>query len=280
MTHQNRLIAGRSDGASSGRTENLHSESDLQTSPMQSQKSSTRFYYGNVWRKSTEEPNRTTETIPTFSCPPQPTSSSSFLLEQSVPQTVPCTPLPPQPYSTGGMVPSSAQTAPFLMALLKLNIEGCIGSRPGNGTLNQNPPNITALHTRLQNVKPEKESLPVRAPAKFPAICDVGTNQRAQSTLPLEQQSSQLHSLHQQQLDLLNCWSSTTPIHQVSAVMPRPVVGQNAVMKTGSSVMDDGELSPVVAELLRQQAMYEHLCGVYLCGQLPLPPIFKLYTPP
>uniref|UniRef100_A0A1I8EGI5 Uncharacterized protein n=2 Tax=Wuchereria bancrofti TaxID=6293 RepID=A0A1I8EGI5_WUCBA len=277
------------DGASSGRTENLHSESDLQTSPMQSQKSSTRFYYGNVWRKSTEEPNRTTETIPTFSCPPQPTSSSSFLLEQSVPQTVPCTPLPPQPYSTGGMVPSSAQTAPFfngekeydlIQALLKLNIEGCIGSRPGNGTLNQNPPNITALHTRLQNVKPEKESLPVRAPAKFPAICDVGTNQRAQSTLPLEQQSSQLHSLHQQQLDLLNCWSSTTPIHQVSAVMPRPVVGQNAVMKTGSSVMDDGELSPVVAELLRQQAMYEHLCGVYLCGQLPLPPIFKLYTPP
>lgn len=64
------------------------------------------------------------------------------------------------------------------------------------------------------------------------------------------------------------------------SVMPRPVVGQNAVMKRGSPVRDDGEMGPIVAEMLRQQALYEHLCGVYLCGQLPVPPIFKLYTPP
>lgn len=62
--------------------------------------------------------------------------------------------------------------------------------------------------------------------------------------------------------------------------MPRPVIGQNAVMKKVSSVRDDGELVPVVAEMLRQQALYEHLCGVYLCGQLPVPPIYKLYSPP
>lgn len=62
--------------------------------------------------------------------------------------------------------------------------------------------------------------------------------------------------------------------------MPRPVVGQNAVIKRGSSIREDGELGPIVAEMLRQQALYEHLCGVYLSGQLPVPPIFKLYSPP
>lgn len=65
------------------------------------------------------------------------------------------------------------------------------------------------------------------------------------------------------------------------SVMPRPVVGQNAVMKRARSpVREDGELGPIVAEMLRQQALYEHLCGVYLSGQLPVPPIFKPYSPP
>lgn len=64
------------------------------------------------------------------------------------------------------------------------------------------------------------------------------------------------------------------------SVMPRPVVGQTAVMKSQSQVGDDGPLAPVMAEMLRQQALYEHLCGVYFCGQLPVPPIFRMYTPP
>lgn len=250
------------DGASSDRTESLHSESDPQTSPAQSQKSPTCFYYANMWKKSTTEPYQTTEAIPTFSCPPQPTSSSSsFTLEQNVPRTVPCAPpLPPplpqsQPYFTGaGMVSSSAHTAPFLngekeydliqvlfnissfhlkvispvfsflsfhnphtfilQELLKLNIQGCIGSGCGIGTFSQNLPNTAALHTRLHDVKPDKGSHPVKVPTKFRSVCDTGTKQR---TVPLEQQSNQLHPHHQQQSDLLNCWSSTAPLHQVSA---------------------------------------------------------------
>ncbi|VDK71067.1 unnamed protein product [Litomosoides sigmodontis] len=274
-------------------------KSDPQTSPVQSQKSPTCFYYANMWRKSSAEPYQTSEAIPTFSCPPQPTSSSSFTLEQNVPRTVPCAPPPPppqpppppppqsQPYLIGtGMVPSSAQTAPFLngekeydliQELLKLNIQGCIGSGCGIGTLSQNLPNIAAQHTRLHDVKADKGSHPMKVPTKFPSVCDTGTKQR---TVPLEQQSNQLHPHHQQQSDLLNCWSSTTPLHQVSTVMPRPVVGQSAVMRRGSPVRDDGELGPIVAEMLRQQALYEHLCGVYLSGQLPIPPIFKSYSPP
>ncbi|CAG9535298.1 unnamed protein product [Cercopithifilaria johnstoni] len=282
------------DGTNSGRTESLHSESDPQASPVQSQKSPTCFYYANIWRKSTEEPYQTTETIPTFSCPPQPTSSSSsFILEQNVPRTVPCAPPPPpqpQPYlSSGGVIPSLGQTVPFfsgekeydlVQELLKLNIQGCIGSGSGVGTLSQNSPDTAALHTRLHDVKSDKGSLPAKALAKFHAVCDIGTKQHTPNVVPLEQESSQLHPHHQQQLDLLNCWSPTTPLRQVSTVMPRPVVGQNAVMKRGLPIREDGELGPVVAEMLRQQALYEHLCGVYLSGQLPVPPVFKLYTPP
>ncbi|VDO27165.1 unnamed protein product [Onchocerca flexuosa] len=279
-----------SDGANSDHTESLHSESDLpQTSPVQSQKSPTRFHYANIWRKSMDGSHQMAETIPTFSCPPQPTSSSaSFKLEQSVPRTVPYAPPPSQLHSAGGTIPSSAQTAPFLSSekeydliqeLLKLNIEGSVGSGSGIDTLSQNSPNTVVLPTRLQDVKSNKGLFPVKVPVKYSAICDTGTNQCTLSAPSLEQQSNQLIPAHQQQLDLSNCWSSM-PLHQVSSVMPRPVIGQNAVLKKGSSVRDDGEVGPVVAEMLRQQALYEHLCGVYLCGQLPAPPMYKLYTPP
>ncbi|VDK61107.1 unnamed protein product [Onchocerca ochengi] len=278
------------DGANSDRTESLHSESDPpQASPVPSQKSPTRFHYANIWRKSMDGSHQMVEAIPTFSCPPQPTcSSASFKLDQSVPRTVPYASPPPQLHPTGSTIPSSTQTVPFLNSekeydliqeLLKLNIEGCVGSGSGISTLSQNSPNTAVLHTRLQDVKSNKGLLPVKVPVKFNAVCDTGTNQCTPSATSLEQQSNQLHAPHQQQLDLSNCWSSM-PLHQASTVMPRPVIGQNAVMKKVSSVRDDGELVPVVAEMLRQQALYEHLCGVYLCGQLPVPPIYKLYSPP
>ncbi|MCP9259419.1 hypothetical protein DINM_002366 [Dirofilaria immitis] len=289
----------RQDGANSDHTESLHSESDPQASPVELEKSSTRFYYANIWRKSTEESHQMAEAIPTFSCLPQPTSSSaSFISEQSVPRTVSYAPSQPQLYPTGGMIPSSPQTMPFLMArrnttlfryylasrfsceLLKLNIEGCVGSGSGIGALSQNSPNNAILHTKLDDVKANKGSLPMRVPVMFPAVCDASTNQCTHYAVPLEQQSNKLHPHHQQQLDLLNCWSSI-PLHQLSTtMMPRPVVGQNAILKKGSLIRDDGELSPIVAEMLRQQALYEHLCGVYLCGQLTVPPVFKLFTPP
>uniref|UniRef100_A0A915PZJ7 Uncharacterized protein n=1 Tax=Setaria digitata TaxID=48799 RepID=A0A915PZJ7_9BILA len=277
-----------SGGPGSDRTESLHSESDPHTSPVQSEKSPTQFSYTNIWRKSAEEPHQTAETVPTFSCPPQPTSSSSsFMLEQSVLRTVPSAPTLPQSYHNGSVIPSSAQNAPFfsgekeydlIQELLKLNIEGCTGSGSRIGTLSQNSPNNAVLHAR-RDVKPDRGSLPVRTPSKLTTLCDTGV-QRTPSALPLEHQSNQLRPHHQQSLDLLNCWSPT-PLHQVStSVMPRPVVGQNAILKRGSpSAREDSELDPIVVEMLRQQALYEHLCGIYLCGQLPLPPIFKLYTP-
>uniref|UniRef100_A0A0R3RFS8 Uncharacterized protein n=1 Tax=Elaeophora elaphi TaxID=1147741 RepID=A0A0R3RFS8_9BILA len=293
----NNVFQNFQNGANSDHTESLHSESDPQASPVQSQKSPTCSYYANIWKKSSDEPYQTTEGIPTFSCPPQSTSSSSFVLEQSVPRTaVPCAPPPPPPplpqpqsYLPDGVTQSSAQTVPFfngekeydlIQELLKLNIEGCIGSGSGIGTPSQNSSNTATLHTRLQDVKLDKGSLSVRAPANFTAVCETTTKQRTPAAVSLEQQSTHLHPHHQQQLDLLNCWSPTTPVHQASTVMPRPVVGQNAVMKRGSPIREDGELGPIVAEMLRQQALYEHLCGVYLSGQLPVPPIFKLYAPP
>ncbi|KAM3723595.1 Meiosis-specific coiled-coil domain-containing protein MEIOC [Dirofilaria immitis] len=289
-TVYNWISGAGQDGANSDHTESLHSESDPQASPVELEKSSTRFYYANIWRKSTEESHQMAEAIPTFSCLPQPTSSSaSFISEQSVPRTVSYAPSQPQLYPTGGMIPSSPQTMPFfngekeydlIQELLKLNIEGCVGSGSGIGALSQNSPNNAILHTKLDDVKANKGSLPMRVPVMFPAVCDASTNQCTHYAVPLEQQSNKLHPHHQQQLDLLNCWSSI-PLHQLSTtMMPRPVVGQNAILKKGSLIRDDGELSPIVAEMLRQQALYEHLCGVYLCGQLTVPPVFKLFTPP
>lgn len=102
-----------------------------------------------------------------------------------------------------------------LQELLKLNIEGCVGSGSGISTLSQNSPNTAVLHTRLQDVKSNKGLLPVKVPVKFNAVCDTGTNQCTPSATSLEQQSNQLHAPHQQQLDLSNCWSSM-PLHQAS----------------------------------------------------------------
>lgn len=228
----------------------MHSESDSQTSPEQSQKSPTRSHYGNIWRKSEEDRtfHHRVEVIPTFSCPPKPTSSSSFLLEQNASQTAPYPPPICQTYPTGGMVPSSAQTSPFfggekeydliqvlpdiccflyvfisflnpfnenvyhIQELLKLNIEG-LG--PGIDAIRQNSPNTATLHSRLQDVRPSKQLISEIACTKFPASCDIRVNQSLPSG-PVEQVFNQVHSSNQQQLHSSKCWSSTVPIQQVS----------------------------------------------------------------
>lgn len=56
------------------------------------------------------------------------------------------------------------------------------------------------------------------------------------------------------------------------------MVGQNAMLKTVAR--DETEMDPFSAELLRQQAIYEQVYRLFLTGQFPVPPFFKMYTPP
>ncbi|VDN02706.1 unnamed protein product [Thelazia callipaeda] len=286
--------------AGSDHTESTHSESDPQISPIQ-QHSPTHLHYANLWRKSVDEALNAADSshISQHSMP----SSSKFFSDQNLvsnqpTRTVPPIPSqPPQSNYFSSLAPSSSPHSTSLLdgereynliqELLKLNIEGSVPaasrSPSGVGALNHGSSSTVPLSAGIR--EPDRRLLPMKPPEN--SACPMGMH-HVPVTLPFEQQINPHMNVNRHQpLDMLK-WSPAPPLRQwdfmqksdfVSA-LPRPVIGQSAVLKRGSSTRDDGEFSSLLAEILHHRAFYARLCSsIYQNGQLPLPPAFKLYTP-
>ncbi|VDN26055.1 unnamed protein product [Gongylonema pulchrum] len=86
---------------------------------------------------------------------------------------------------------------------------------------------------------------------------------------------------HQQQQILMNPWSPAAAAMQQTPVPPgmgpRPIVGQNAMLK--SLPREEPDLDPYTLEMLRQRSIYDNLYEYFLANQLAASPFYKLYPP-
>lgn len=69
-------------------------------------------------------------------------------------------------------------------------------------------------------------------------------------------------------------------VSQHCLAVPRPIIGQQqGFMRNDRISHDESELELLSAEILRQQAIYEHIYSLIMTGKLPVPPLMRMWSP-